>query len=81
NGSDIVEAAKNLARTYLANIKLSRNIKVRSLPHLGSYFWFFPTKIAKLYNEEIVRPEPIVSSHTEPSRRWTMLITTKLPDV
>ncbi|CAG8727151.1 22429_t:CDS:2, partial [Gigaspora rosea] len=45
---------------------LAGYIVARPLPHFGSSVHFSPTMIANLYNEEIFRPEPKISSHTEP---------------
>ncbi|CAG8449392.1 24634_t:CDS:2, partial [Gigaspora rosea] len=41
-------------------------------------FWssssFSPAIIANLCNEELLRPQPKISTHTEPPKKWTMTL-------
>ena len=49
-------------------------IRVRGLPHAGPWESFSLADIAKLSNAPIIRPNLIVSAHTEPISDWTMPI-------
>ncbi|CAG8761317.1 9714_t:CDS:1, partial [Gigaspora rosea] len=53
---------------------LAGYIVARPLPHFGASVHFSPAMIANLCNEEIFRPEPKISSHTEPQSKWKMTL-------
>ncbi|CAG8845160.1 9487_t:CDS:2, partial [Racocetra persica] len=53
---------------------LAGYIVARPLPHFGTPAHFSPAAITSLCNEELHRPEPKVSTHTEPQSNWTMAL-------
>ncbi|CAG8700998.1 24914_t:CDS:1, partial [Gigaspora rosea] len=44
----------------------------RSLPHFGQSTFLTPAAYSKLCNNEISRPTPNISEHTEPTSKWIM---------
>ncbi|CAG8572329.1 4197_t:CDS:2 [Gigaspora rosea] len=51
---------------------LAEYIVACPLPHFGASVHFSPAMITSLCNEEISRPIPVISTHTEPQSKWKM---------
>ena len=49
-------------------------ILARALPHVGSWNYFSPEKIAKLVKKPIEIPRPTTSNQTNPTKSWTVPI-------
>ncbi|RHZ75937.1 hypothetical protein Glove_208g81 [Diversispora epigaea] len=86
SGEDIVQAAKGLLGTSLANLEPNRNneieddkyegyIRARPLPHVGNWSNFSPSYIADLWNSPLYQPQPLISQCTIPETKWTIPIT------
>ncbi|CAG8768190.1 18559_t:CDS:1, partial [Gigaspora rosea] len=53
---------------------LASYIVAHLLLHFGTSAYFSPVAIISLCNEELHRPEPKVSTHTEPQSKWMMAL-------
>ncbi|CAG8831646.1 2149_t:CDS:1, partial [Gigaspora rosea] len=53
---------------------LAGYIVARPLPHFGASVHFSPAMITNLCNEELSRPEPKLSTHTEPKSKWKIAL-------